>query len=196
MKTSRPRILWMPLVVLAMTLAIMMTQSASHVVDAMDHGHEHYVGSELEFLVKMIPHHQEAVDSASHLRAVTVRPKMRDFATAVVDVQAKEIARMRKWIERWYPGQSMQPAYQPMMRDLKGLSAAQADVVFLEDMIKHHVAAVHMARELLDKNLAKHEEVRALAQEIITTQSREIEQMSGWLQTWGNESVPAGQHSH
>lgn len=196
MRTYRPRAVWTPLALLTMALLIN-GYGAPSAATAAQLGHQHQVGSELEFLVEMIPHHQEAVDSANMLLTLTARPEMRDFAKAVIDVQTGEIAMMREWIMQWYPGEATQPAYRPMMRGLKGLPAEEADVVFLEDMIEHHLAAVHMARELLDKSLARHEEVRALAKEIIATQSREIDQMRQWLQTWrGAPAAPAGHHGH
>lgn len=192
MKAFGLRAFWTAFALLTMVLLI----SAHGAAHAAEHGHQHRVGSELEFLVEMIPHHQEAVDSANLLLAVTAREEMRDFAKAVVDVQTREIAMMRQWIEQWHPGETTQPAYQPMMRELMGLSPEDADIVFLEDMIEHHLAAVHMAKEVLDKNLAQHDEVRTLAKEIIATQSREIDQMREWLEMWRGAPAPAGHHGH
>lgn len=162
---------------------------------ANSHRHAHQVDSELEFLVEMIPHHQEAVDSADRIAAITVRQEMRDFAKVVAELQTREIAMMREWIERWYPGASMEAAYRPMMRELEGMSPEQADIAFLEDMIEHHLAAVHMAREVLDKGLAEHDETKILAGEIIAAQNREIDQMREWLDHWRGEVAPAG-HGH
>ena len=180
-----------------LTVLSMLFMAGSHgPADAAEHEHQHQVGSELEFLVEMIPHHQEAVDSAKQILAMTERQEMRDFAKEVMDDQTGEIAKMRQWIEQWYPEAATQAAYQPMMRDIEGLSAEEADIVFLEDMIEHHLGAVHMARDVLDKNLAEHDEVRALAEEIVAAQNLEIDQMREWLEQWGGAPAPAGHHGH
>ncbi|PTN36333.1 DUF305 domain-containing protein [Desulfonatronum sp. SC1] len=187
MKACFLPIFWVPLLALTMFFAVGLHGAE----DAMHSEHMHQVHSELEFLVEMIPRHQEAVDSANQILTITARQEMRDFAKAVVDVQAEEIAMMRKWIEQWYPGPARQPAYQPMMRDLEGLSAEEADIVFLEDMIKHHRAAVRMAQDFLDKNLAEHDEVKTVAREIVATQTLEIEKMREWLEQWRGEAALA-----
>ncbi|PTN32362.1 DUF305 domain-containing protein [Desulfonatronum sp. SC1] len=192
MKARSLMTFWMPLTV----LSLLFMAGSQVAADAAEHGHQHQVGSELEFLVEMIPHHQEAVDSAKQILAVTERQELRDFAKEVMDTQAEEIAKMRQWIKQWYPDAATQAAYQPMMRDIDGLSAEEADIVFLEDMIEHHLAAVQMARDVLDKNLAEHAEVRTLAEEIVAAQSREIDQMREWLEEWGGAPAPAGHHGH
>ena len=50
---------------------------------------------------------------------------------------------------------------------------------FLEDMIPHHEMALQMANTVLSK--VENEEIRAFAQNIIATQSAEIDQMNTWL---------------
>lgn len=192
MKTRSFVKFWMPLTV----LSILFMAGSHGAADAAEHGHQHQVGSELEFLVEMIPHHQEAVDSAKQILAVTKRQELRDFAKEVINVQSEEIAKMRQWIEQWHPEADTKAAYQPMMRRIDGLSAEEADIVFVEDMIEHHLAAVHMAQDVLDKNLTERAEVRTLAEEIIAAQNREIEQMREWLEQWSDAPVPAGHHGH
>lgn len=62
------------------------------------------------------------------------------------------------------------------------------DVTFAQDMIPHHRQAVEMAGMALDR--ASTPEVRALADKILAAQEPEIETMSAWLESWG-EDVPA-----
>ena len=61
-------------------------------------------------------------------------------------------------------------------------SAANFEIKFLTDMIDHHHMAVMMAESCVAK--AIHEELRSLCEEIMAAQTREIEQMQGWLQQW------------
>jgi uncharacterized protein (DUF305 family) len=61
------------------------------------------------------------------------------------------------------------------------------DVTFAQGMIPHHKGALEMAEEAADK--ASSAEVKSLAARIEKAQAPEIETMSGWLKTWG-EDVP------
>lgn len=142
------------------------------------------IESELDFLRHMIAHHQEAVASAEQLLEVVEREELRELAQGVIAVQTREIETMRRWLEQWYPEQDHEIAYQPMMRDLEGLAPDEVERAFVEDMIVHHMMAVHDARQLLMRGLAEHEEVAVLAREIITEQMREIQQLQSWLRDW------------
>jgi len=62
-----------------------------------------------------------------------------------------------------------------------------ADVTFAQDMIPHHQQAIEMAR--LAEDRAASPEVRRLATAIEGAQDPEIETMTGWLESWG-EDVP------
>lgn len=64
-------------------------------------------------------------------------------------------------------------------------SSIEADSVdrhFIEQMIPHHVDAVDMSELALER--AQSEEIRQLAQNIITSQSSEINQMKSWYSQW------------
>ncbi|WP_405535888.1 DUF305 domain-containing protein [Streptomyces sp. NBC_00075] len=66
------------------------------------------------------------------------------------------------------------------------------DVTFAQGMIPHHKGALEMAEEATDK--ASSAEVKSLAARIEKAQAPEIETMSGWLKTWG-EDVPTSTES-
>ncbi|MDV6278028.1 DUF305 domain-containing protein [Rhodococcus erythropolis] len=63
----------------------------------------------------------------------------------------------------------------------------QADVTFAEQMIPHHSQAVEMSDMLLSKD-GIDPRVTALAEQIKAAQGPEIEQLQGWLTTWGQSS--------
>jgi uncharacterized protein (DUF305 family) len=65
---------------------------------------------------------------------------------------------------------------------LEGKTGDDLDRAFLEGMIPHHQGAVEMARFLSG---AKHPELQKMGQDIITTQTKEIEQMKEWMKAWG-----------
>jgi uncharacterized protein (DUF305 family) len=64
--------------------------------------------------------------------------------------------------------------------------ATDFDKAFLEQMIPHHQMAVMMANMLEDGT--RRQEMRALAQDIIVAQSKEIDAMRNWQVQWGYAS--------
>lgn len=71
------------------------------------------------------------------------------------------------------------PLMMGMMSGLDRVEGAEYEVAWLEAMIDHHDDAVHMSERILER--AEHEELRALAQQIIDDQTAEIEQMESML---------------
>lgn len=67
--------------------------------------------------------------------------------------------------------------------------AERFEVDFLTGMIDHHHMAVMMSQMCLEK--AVHDELIATCEDIIATQTAEIETMQGWLMDWyGLEHMP------
>ena len=62
-----------------------------------------------------------------------------------------------------------------------------ADVTFAQQMIPHHQQAIEMAE--LAETRAESQEVKDLAADIEAAQGPEIETMTSWLESWG-EDVP------
>ncbi len=63
------------------------------------------------------------------------------------------------------------------------LKGEEYDRLFLSNMIGHHQGAVDMANIAL--TTAKHQELKTLAQDIVTAQTSEISNMTDWQKTWG-----------
>lgn len=70
-----------------------------------------------------------------------------------------------------------------MTESLKGKVGDEFDKAFILGMIDHHQGAINMAN--LAKINARHEEIKNLADDIITAQTREIEMMQEWQKSWG-----------
>ena len=64
-----------------------------------------------------------------------------------------------------------------------GETPSAVDIGFAQDMIVHHQQAVLMAAYTREN--AGSDEVRALAAAIDSAQQREVGQLTGWLQSWG-----------
>lgn len=142
------------------------------------------VASELDYLAGMIPHHEEAIAAARILQRDTERQEMRAFAAAIIETQSAEVDQMKSWLAAWYPGRDIRVVYQPMMRDLVGLTGNALDRAFLNDMIPHHMVAVMMSQQFVMRNLGEHADVIPFAKNIRDTQHAEIQMMSGWLRAW------------
>ncbi|TVR58830.1 MAG: DUF305 domain-containing protein [Spirochaetaceae bacterium] len=165
-----------------------------HGRDSMHGEGEHGMAeSEAEYLSHMIPHHQEAVDRAFDLLALTERREMRDFAESIIAEQTAEIEFMLERLADLYPGVEPDQSYQPMMRPLLGLSADEVDRVFLEDMHPHHMHAIMSSRMLLWSGADVSDDVADLAEAIIASQSAEITLMGRWYREWYG-STPMGMH--
>lgn len=149
------------------------------------------VASEFDYLAEMVAHHEEAVTAAKELQR-SGRPQMREFGAAIVTTQSAQIRQMRTWLAEWYPDRSTDVDYQPMMRDLSGLSGDALDRAFLQDMTVHHMMAVMMSQQLLGRGLAEHGEVSDLAVSIRDEQHAEIVQMRQWLGDWFDAGMGAG----
>jgi uncharacterized protein (DUF305 family) len=150
---------------------------------------------DLQFIDTMSAHHQGAVEMAETVLRKSDNDELKTFARKIIDDQKKEIAQMKDWREKWYAGKpaaknmemtGMADSMKMMMGDdMKKWEASAGkdfDVQFLDMMTPHHVGAVVMAREALQK--AEHPEIKTLANNIIKAQESEIKKMSDWKAKW------------
>ncbi|MFF4618932.1 DUF305 domain-containing protein [Nonomuraea jabiensis] len=147
--------------------------------------------TEAGYLARMVAHDQEAVTAARQLRR-SDRPEMRALGASIADRQGADIATMRAWLDKWYPGHSgTATGYQPMIRDLSELSGDALDNAFLLDMIPHHMAAVTMSQQLLMSGRAQHSETVGFATRVRDARHAEMFRMQRnlghWFKGW---SVP------
>lgn len=71
-----------------------------------------------------------------------------------------------------------------MNKNLEGKTGDEFDMAFISEMILHHEGAVEMAELALTN--AGHQEIKDLAQVIISAQNKEISDMKAWQTTWFN----------
>lgn len=79
-------------------------------------------------------------------------------------------------------GMGMGSSMEDMMDSLDGKSGDDFDKVFIEEMIVHHQGAIDMANQA--KKYAGHDEIKAMADDIISAQTKEINQMRKWQIDW------------
>lgn len=162
------------LITLAVTLGGNKATSPEQDMMAMESHDDMDVVDDKTFLLHMIPHHQEAVDTANEvLERGGVLPEVEELVENIIVAQEKEIADMKAWYQEWY-GEEYQDAgvYEPMMRELAGLSGKELDLVFTEDMWMHHMGALHMADAVL--KTTDRPELKTLGNNILITQREEM----------------------
>ncbi len=138
------------------------------------------IKNDADFLMEMIPHHQEAVDTSRYALGKTQDEEMRVFLQNIVDVQTAEIEQMKRWHQEWYGTEYKNDGrYRAMMPDLSRLEDNQVIPAYLHGMIMHHMGAVEMARTVLP--LTERDVIRNFARDIIRVQNEEITRMLEWL---------------
>lgn len=147
-------------------------------------------GMDGHFIEQMIPHHEDAITMANLALTKAQHPEIKQLAESIIDSQSKEIDQMKMWYKDWY-GQDVPAGTHVMSQhgmmgsetDITRLEkAADFDKVFIEEMIPHHQMAVMMATML--KAGTQRLEMQQLADDIATAQTREINQMKQWYDTW------------
>ncbi|MFN8473857.1 MAG: DUF305 domain-containing protein [Anaerolineae bacterium] len=67
---------------------------------------------------------------------------------------------------------------------------APFDQQFIDMMVPHHEGAVAMAK--VAQSRAEHSEIRQLADAIVSSQDKEVQQMKSWRKAWyGSDQTPA-----
>src|SRR3989338_4261291 len=146
------------------------------------------------FIEQMIPHHEDAITMAEIALEKSQRPEIRNLAQDIIRTQSEEIKQMKQWHKDWFGSEvSLIPramAHGMMNMGMMGDStdidrlenAAPFDKAFIEEMIPHHQMAVMMA-QMLERTTGR-SEMKKLAQDIISAQTAEINQMRQWYQDW------------
>lgn len=149
------------------------------------------------FIEQMIPHHEGAIEMAQLAREKGKHPEIKTLAQNIITAQQKEITDMKTWYKNWF-GIEVPATSQHMMEghmmggamhmnsmsgDMETLKNAQDfDVEFIRQMIPHHEMAVMMAQML--QGSTNRPEMKTLAENIITSQTQEINQMREWYNNW------------
>jgi uncharacterized protein (DUF305 family) len=152
--------------------------------------------ADIAFLQGMIPHHDQAIAMAQLAPTHGASPKVSDLASRIQSEQGPEIAQMSALLRSWgapVPATNqgmtdMQPEHAGMpgmmssaqMQQLTAATGAGFDRIFLHMMIIHHQGAVTMSQTELTQG--HNPTARHLAQQIITAQQAEINQMQTLLQ--------------
>lgn len=151
------------------------------------------------FIEEMIPHHEDAIDMANLALTKATHPEIKTLAQDIIQAQSSEIKNMQDWYKVWFGydvkkgntysmmggmmssgGMHMVEGYDNETQILD--NAIEFDKAFIENMIPHHQVAIMMTQML--KYGTDKPEMLTLANNIIESQSKEIEQMQGWYDSW------------
>ena len=140
---------------------------------------------EIDFMQDMIDHHHMAIMMSEMCLQKAVHPELLSMCQQIIAAQSMEIELMQGWLLEWY-----EIAYEPEMKKsemkrmqrMMQLSPEEFEIAFMEMMIRHHWKAVVEGRVCVDR--AYHIELVATCQNIVETQTAEIEQLQTWLCEW------------
>ncbi|WP_344482935.1 DUF305 domain-containing protein [Nonomuraea monospora] len=173
---------------------------------------------EAGFARDMATHHAQAVDMAFIVRDKGPAREIRSLAFDIINTQSNQRGMFQGWLQQWKLSQATDqrpmawmsghghgatpaatpaatPGVMPGMASadeltkLKQARGTQAEVLFLQLMIRHHEGGVQMAEGLL--KLSTRSEVVSMAQKIVDGQSGEIKLMTELLKQRGAQPYPS-----
>jgi uncharacterized protein (DUF305 family) len=165
------------------------------------------------FIDMMVPHHEGAVEMARIAQERSTRPEVLQMANDIIASQADEIDQMRAWKQDWLgssdtpdmsemaslhemPGMGGPGHGMDMQSEVDALRNAPEpfDLAFIDAMIPHHQSAIDAARLAMEQ--ATRPEIKAMAEQIIADQQREIDLMNGWRSSWFADAPPPSTNNH
>ena len=141
------------------------------------------------FIDAMVPHHESAIAMAQAAKEAGLnQPDLVKVANDILATQQLEINEMKDWRGEWFDSSPIDPnggeglglSQSEMGMDMEHdvgtpENSTAIDTDFAQMMITHHQGAITMAK--LAEDNAEHEELKDLAEEIISAQEREIDVM-------------------
>lgn len=173
---------------------------------AMQTQFESYKGAEYDrvFVASMIAHHEGAVEMAKLAQTSASHPEIKTLAGTIITDQNAEIAQMQQWQKDWgYTTddsttkdvvKQMNDEMSSMMSELNGKTGDDFDKAFLTQMKMHHQSAIDMATPAAMN--ASHAEVKTIASNIISAQTKEVNEMTQWQKDWGYTSDSSSSSSN
>ena len=147
---------------------------------------------ETGFARDMILHHSQAVEMGLMLYDRSQNDRLRGMALDIVLTQQNQIGQMQGWLYLWglsYSGSALPMTWMgtPVEGLMPGMATAEqiaalrassgedADRLFIELMIPHHQAGIHMAQSILSRtNIPA---ITQLARAVLDGQQREIAEL-------------------
>ncbi|MFD1938090.1 DUF305 domain-containing protein [Nonomuraea mangrovi] len=163
---------------------------------------------EAGFARDMGKHHAQAAEMSFIVRDRSTSPDVRNLSEDIIVTQTAQRGMFMGWLQQWGLGQATdrpemawmvghaghggtQEKPEPMpgvatdaeMAKLRSLQGKEAEVFYLQLMIRHHEGGVDMSKGLLE--LTDRAEVKGMAQQIVNSQTSEINLMADLLKQRG-----------
>ncbi len=189
---------------LFVTLAVLVVAAAALFLVFGGRGAPGETSPEAGFARDMATHHAQAVAMSFTIRDKSESAEIRNLAFDIINTQANQRGMFLGWLEQWELTQStdLRPmswmsgghghvqaaasaqgmpgmASQQELTELDKLTGTEAEVLFLQLMIRHHEGGVEMAEGLL--KLSDRTEVVRMARKIVDGQKAEIVLMTDLL---------------
>lgn len=177
-------------------------------------GHD-MAGQSVEFdqlyIDMMLPHHESIIALAQAAQERLTDERLQAIADNIITSQSAENEELRSYREQWYGSAESMPMDESMMgmmtemmpgmgdmaamqMDPQALVAAfcagdDPDLTFIDLVIPHHEMAIQSSEAALEQ--ATHEELRAIAEQVIQDQQAEIDELEGIRAELTGDGTPA-----
>jgi uncharacterized protein (DUF305 family) len=145
--------------------------------------------SDERFIDAMVPHHQGAIDIAEVALKNAEHERIKQLSRNIISAQQAEIEELKAIKEEFGTSQvpmEMSPQQMQMMGMMTNpqelANREPFDKAFIDAMIPHHQSAIVMAQVAYEES--ENPEIKELAQNIVSAQQSEIEQMRQWREEW------------
>lgn len=136
--------------------------------------------ADVDFVMRMIPHHEQAMEMASMAEERSENAEVKALASRIQQEQEPEVEEMNGLLEEWGEdamgdmsgGDAGGMLDDGQMQELESATGAEFDRLFLEGMIGHHKGAIAAAEEELENGQSA--EAKELANKIVEAQESEI----------------------
>jgi uncharacterized protein (DUF305 family) len=146
--------------------------------------------SDRRFIDAMVPHHQGAMAMAEVALKNAEHEEIKELSRNIISSQQAEIEELKSIKQEEFGTSNVPMEMSPeqmrgmgmMMEPQQLANQKHFDEAFIDAMIPHHQSAIEMAQVALENS--DNPKIKELAQNIISAQKREIEQMKQWRQQW------------
>ncbi|MEV4104044.1 DUF305 domain-containing protein [Nonomuraea sp. NPDC049649] len=171
--------------------------------------------AEAGFARDMATHHAQAVEMSFIIRDKSQSREIRSLAFDIINTQANQRGMFLGWLQQWgvsqatdlpemawmsghahasaanwKPGDPMPGmATREELAKLRELEGTEAEVLFLQLMIRHHEGGVEMSEGVI--RMSNRDEVVSLARKMVTGQKGEIDLMNKMLKHRNAEPFPS-----
>jgi uncharacterized protein (DUF305 family) len=145
--------------------------------------------SDKAFIDAMVPHHQGAIAMAEVALENAEHEEIIQLSRNIISTQRAEIEELKAIKQQEFGTSKVPMEMSAREMQMMGMMDPDAlanrdpfDKAFIDAMIPHHQSAIDMAEVANEKS--ENQRIKELAQNIVSAQKREIEQMKGWRREW------------